>query len=62
MTDEPVYPIDQSIYDSRSPRVTACGIRYGHGAATVLWIKAGDDGWYCCRTAHREAYANLLRT
>jgi hypothetical protein len=40
-----VQPIDQAIYDSRSPRVTASGIRYGHGACTVLWIKASDNGW-----------------
>jgi hypothetical protein len=40
-----VYPIDQAIYDSHSPRVAACGIRYGHGLCTVLWIKTGDHGW-----------------
>ncbi len=40
-----VHPVDQAIYDSHSPRVTVCGIRYGHGACTILWIKAGDDGW-----------------
>ncbi len=37
--------IDQAIYDSHSPRVTACGRRYGHGLCTVLWIKASDNGW-----------------
>ncbi len=46
MTDDStVHPIDKAIYNSRSPRVTACGIRYGHGACTVLWIKASDNGW-----------------
>lgn len=40
-----VKPIDQAIYNSRSPRVTASGIRYGHGFCTVLWIKVSDNGW-----------------
>lgn len=40
-----VHPMDQAIYDSRSPRVTVCGTRYGHGLCTILWIKAGDTGW-----------------
>jgi hypothetical protein len=40
-----VLPIDQAIYDSRSPRVAVCGIRYGHGFCTVLWIKSSDNGW-----------------
>jgi hypothetical protein len=40
-----VIPIDQAIYDSHSPRVAACGKRYGHGLCTVLWIKASDNGW-----------------
>jgi hypothetical protein len=38
-------PIDQAIYDSRSPRVATCGIRYGHGFCTILWIRVGDNGW-----------------
>jgi hypothetical protein len=42
---ETVYPIDQAIYQSRSPRVAVQGIRYGHGYCTVLWIKASDNGW-----------------
>jgi hypothetical protein len=42
---EAVQPMDKAIYDSHSPRVTACGRRYGHGACTVLWIKVSDDGW-----------------
>lgn len=46
-----VYPIDQAIYDSHSPRVAACGIRYGHGLCTVLWIKTGDHGWVLLPTA-----------
>jgi hypothetical protein len=46
MTDSAsVHPIDQAIYDSRAPRVAAWGRRYGHGRCTVLWIKAGDNGW-----------------
>lgn len=40
-----VHPMDQAIYDSRSPRVTACGRRNGHGLCTVLWIKGSDNGW-----------------
>ncbi|MGH3547515.1 MAG: hypothetical protein ACRDQU_05220 [Pseudonocardiaceae bacterium] len=42
---ETVHSMDQAIYDSRSPRVTACGTRYGHGLCTILWIKTGDYGW-----------------
>jgi hypothetical protein len=38
---ERVHPIDQAVYQSRAPQ----GTRYGHGSCTVLWIKAGDDGW-----------------
>ncbi|MCA1704775.1 MAG: hypothetical protein LC808_16530 [Actinobacteria bacterium] len=45
MADDAVHPLDQAIYDSRSPRVAACGIRYGHGPCTLLWIKTGDHGW-----------------
>ncbi|HKR48535.1 MAG TPA: hypothetical protein VJT72_02945 [Pseudonocardiaceae bacterium] len=45
MADDTVHPLDQAIYDSRSPRVAACGIRYRHGPCTVLWIKTGDHGW-----------------
>ncbi|HEY6424378.1 MAG TPA: hypothetical protein VIY28_14250 [Pseudonocardiaceae bacterium] len=37
--------MDQAIYDSHAPRVTARGIRRGQGACTVLWIKACDHGW-----------------
>ena len=40
-----VHPIDQAVYDSYAPRVATCGTRYGHGACTVLWIKASDNGW-----------------
>lgn len=40
-----VQPIDQAIYNSRSPRVAANGIRHGHGFCTVLWIKSSDNGW-----------------
>lgn len=43
--DGVVHPMDRAIYDSHSPRVTACGRRYGHGLCTLLWIKAGDHGW-----------------
>jgi hypothetical protein len=43
--DNTVHPVDQALYDSRSPRVAACGIRYGHGFCNVLWIKASDNGW-----------------
>lgn len=45
VADDTVHPLDHTIYHSRSPRVAACGIRYGHGPCTVLWIKAGDRGW-----------------
>jgi hypothetical protein len=46
MTDDnTVHLMDYAIYDSRSPRVAACGIRYGHGFCTVPWIKASDNGW-----------------
>lgn len=40
-----VHPLDQAVYQSRSPRVAVQGTRYGHGACTVLWIKTSDDGW-----------------
>ena len=36
---------NQAVYDSYAPRVATCGTRYGHGACTVLWIKASDNGW-----------------
>ncbi len=36
---------DQVVWRSRSPRVAVQGTRYGHGACTVLWIKASGDGW-----------------
>ncbi len=42
---ETVHPVDQAIYQSRSPRVAVLGTRYGHGDCTVLWIKASDNGW-----------------
>lgn len=42
---ETVHPIDQAVYDSRSPRVAVQGTRYGHGWCTVLWIKTPDGGW-----------------
>lgn len=42
---ETVHPIDQAVYQSRSPRVAVQGTRHGHGACTVLWIKVSDDGW-----------------
>lgn len=42
---ERVHPLDQAVYQSRAPRVAVQGIRYGHGACTVLWIKTSDDGW-----------------
>lgn len=42
---ETSHPIDQAVYQSRSPRVAVQGIRYGHGACTILWIKASDEGW-----------------
>lgn len=45
MTDEFTYPADHAIYKSRSPRVTACGTRYGHGLCTILWIKAQENEW-----------------
>jgi hypothetical protein len=40
-----VYPADHAIYQSRSPRVAACGIRYGHGFCNILWIKVHDNEW-----------------
>ncbi|MGH3694441.1 MAG: hypothetical protein ACRDRX_10740 [Pseudonocardiaceae bacterium] len=45
MTDEGIYPADHAIFQSRSPRVTACGTRYGHGLCTILWIKVKDSEW-----------------
>jgi hypothetical protein len=42
---ETVHPLDRAVYQSRSPRVAVQGTRYGHGACTVLWIKASDNGW-----------------
>lgn len=45
MTNEDTYPADHAIYQSRSPRVTACGTRYGHGLCTILRIKAEDSEW-----------------
>ncbi len=45
MTDGFTYPADHAIYQSRSPRVTACGTRYGHGLCNILWIKAKGNEW-----------------
>lgn len=42
---ETVHPIDQAVYESRSPRVAVLGTRYGHGDCTVLWIKTRNGGW-----------------
>jgi hypothetical protein len=42
---ETVHPVDQAVYQSGSPRVAVQGTRYGHGACTVLWIKASGNGW-----------------
>lgn len=45
MTDDRTYPADHAIYQSCSPRVSACGTRYGHGLCTILWIKVTDAEW-----------------
>ncbi|MGH3931515.1 MAG: hypothetical protein ACRDTF_16270 [Pseudonocardiaceae bacterium] len=45
MTEESVHPADQAIYQSRTPRVSACGTRYGHGHCTILWLKAENNEW-----------------
>jgi len=45
VTGGPVYPADHAIYRSSSPRVSACGTRYGHGCCTILWIKVRDNEW-----------------
>ncbi len=45
VTGESVYPADHAIYHSRSPRVSVCGTRYGHGQCTILWIKAKESEW-----------------
>lgn len=45
MSEKFTYPADHAIYQSRSPRVTACGIRYGYGLCTILWIKVQDNEW-----------------
>jgi len=45
VTDESGYPADHAIYHSRSPRVSACGTRYGQGLCTILWIKVKDSEW-----------------
>ncbi len=42
---ETVNPVDQAVYQSGAPRVAVKGTRYGHGACTVLWIKASDNSW-----------------
>jgi hypothetical protein len=44
-TGEPGHPADHAIYQSSSPRVAACGIRYGQGRCTILWIKVRDNEW-----------------
>ena len=45
MIEESAHPADQVLFQSRTPRVSACGTRYGHGLCTVLWLKAKDGGW-----------------
>jgi hypothetical protein len=40
-----VYSADHAIYRSSSPRVSACGTRYGQGRCTILWIKVRDSEW-----------------
>lgn len=45
VTDEFTYPADHAIYQSRSPRVAACGTRHGYGLCTILWIRVRDDEW-----------------
>ncbi|MGH3940168.1 MAG: hypothetical protein ACRDTG_16355 [Pseudonocardiaceae bacterium] len=44
-TEESVHPADKVIFQSRMPRVSVCGTRYGHGLCTILWIKVNDDEW-----------------
>ncbi|MGH3913613.1 MAG: hypothetical protein ACRDTC_09400 [Pseudonocardiaceae bacterium] len=44
-TEEPVPPADNVIFQSRRPRVSVCGTRYGHGLCTILWIKVKDSEW-----------------
>lgn len=43
--EESAHPADQVIFQSRTPRVSACGTRYGHGFCTVLWIKVKEGEW-----------------
>ncbi|MFN2494751.1 MAG: hypothetical protein ABR608_02415 [Pseudonocardiaceae bacterium] len=45
MIEESAHPADQVLFQSRTPRVSACGTRYGHGLCTVLWLKAKDGEW-----------------
>jgi hypothetical protein len=45
VAEESAHPADQVIYQSRMPRVSVCGTRYGHGLCTILWIKAKDSEW-----------------
>lgn len=45
MVEDYVHPADEGIYQSRAPRVSACGTRYGHGLCTVLWIRVKDSEW-----------------
>lgn len=59
--DGTVDPIDKAIYDSRSPRVAACGRRYGHGACTLLWIKVSDHEWVLLPHGMPDLAVHLLR-
>lgn len=43
--EEAAHPADHAIYHSSSPRVSACGTRYGHVLCTVLWIKVNNSEW-----------------
>lgn len=43
--EESVHPADNVIFQSRTPRVSACGTRYGYGPCTILWIKVNDSEW-----------------
>lgn len=44
-TGETAHPADSVIFQSRLPRVSACGTRYGHGLCTILWIKVKNSEW-----------------
>jgi len=45
VTGKSRYPADHPIYRSSSPRVAACGTRYGHGCCTIIWIKVQSNEW-----------------